>query len=106
MDCSFGLHDACEYAVEVFAGLFDVFCVSAEVYFACLEQVAALPFVADADGYDVQFCQCFQGFLWTAHAEHFDDALVGLVESVLGASVSLRDPDALVFLCDAISDVF
>ena len=39
------------------------------------------------------------------HAEHLDDALVGAVHAVLGASVALCDPHALMLVADGVADV-
>ena len=43
--------------------------------------------------------------LGLTHAEHLDDALVGAVHAVLGASVALCDPHALMFVADGVADV-
>lgn len=100
------LDDTGEYTINVFARLLDIFFKAAFIKFQCLENVARLPLVANAYGYDVEFGECFYLVERTAEAEHLYDTLVCMIIAVLSAAVALSNPNGLLLTGNVVAYIF
>ena len=71
----------------------------------CLEVVAGVVLVADAERHEVKVLEPVHDAAFASHRKHLEERLLRLVATVLGSAFALGNPDVLVLLVDGIVHV-
>ena len=105
MHTSLRLKNTCKDTVQILAWLLDIFHLLTLIEFDGFQNVARLPFVRDGYRQDVQLTQGSNLILLLAHTEHLDDALIGLIVTILSSAIALCYPHGLMLLSDGVTDI-
>ena len=100
IDSTLPLLDSADDAVGILVLLLDIFLLLRNEKFTRLAYVAGLIFIRYTDRNDVQRFKILLKTAFPAHIEHFEQTLLSLVESVLGAPFTLGYPHRTASGCN------
>ena len=106
MHVALGLLDADHDALQIFIFSLHIGAGFAlDEGFAGFHDIAGFVFIGNGHGYDVYFHEILDKVFGSAHIHHLEEALLGDVNAVLGASLALGDPDGACAGGDGFADI-
>lgn len=105
MHTSLEIEDAELGALDVFSWVLDIVLVARHIDLEGLLDVTWLPLVGDADRQQMELNEGEYLVITATHAEHLDEALIGVIVAILGTTIALRYPHRTVLVTDDVTDV-